>query len=53
MRDTVFTKVDYDPASLVKYIELGEIRLSDIQRPLFWKKVAQQVGTKSKSFVTP
>ena len=26
MTDTVFTKVDYDLGSLVKYIELGEIR---------------------------
>lgn len=27
MSDTVFTKVDYDLGSLVKYIELGEIGL--------------------------
>ncbi len=37
MSDTVFTKVDYDLASLVKYIELGEIGLPDIQRPFIWK----------------
>jgi len=34
---TVFTKVDYDLGSLVKYIELGEIGLPDIQRPFVWK----------------
>ena len=37
MSDTVFTKVDYDLASLVKYIELGEIGLPGIQRPFVWK----------------
>ena len=37
MSDTVFTKVDYDLQSLVKYIELGEIGLPDIQRPFVWK----------------
>ena len=37
MSDTVFTKVDYDLASLVKYIALGEIGLPDIQRPFVWK----------------
>ena len=37
MSDTVFTKVDYDLSSLVKYIELGEIGLPDIQRPFVWK----------------
>lgn len=37
MSDTVFTKVDYDLGSLVKYIELGEIGLPDIQRPFVWK----------------
>lgn len=30
MSDTVFTKVDYDLGTLVKYIELGEIGLPDI-----------------------
>lgn len=39
MSDTVFTKVDYDLGSLVKYIELGEIGLPDIQRPFVWKNV--------------
>ncbi len=37
MTGTVFTKVDYDLGSLVKYIELGEIGLPDIQRPFVWK----------------
>ena len=37
MSATVFTKVDYDLGSLVKYIELGEIGLPDIQRPFVWK----------------
>ncbi len=37
MAETVFTKVDYDLGSLVKYIGLGEIGLPDIQRPFVWK----------------
>jgi len=37
LSDTVFTKVDYDLSSLMKYIELGEIGLPDIQRPFVWK----------------
>ncbi len=37
MSETVFTKVDYDLGSLVKYINLGEIGLPDIQRPFVWK----------------
>ena len=37
MSNTVFTKVDYDLGSLIKYIELGEIGLPDIQRPFVWK----------------
>ena len=37
MAHTVFTKVDYDLASLTKFIELGEIGLPDIQRPFVWK----------------
>ncbi len=37
MSHTVFTKVDYDLNALVKYIELGEIGLPDIQRPFVWK----------------
>lgn len=37
MSKTVFTKVDYDLGTLVKYITLGEIGLPDIQRPFIWK----------------
>ncbi len=37
MSETVFTKVDYDLGSLIKYIGLGEIGLPDIQRPFVWK----------------
>ncbi|WP_407282327.1 DUF262 domain-containing protein [Methanolobus sp. WCC1] len=37
MSETVFTKVDYDLGSLVKFISLGEIGLPDIQRPFVWK----------------
>ena len=37
MSETVFTKVDYDLGSLVKYIALGDIGLPDIQRPFVWK----------------
>lgn len=37
MSKTVFTKVDYDLGSLIKYISLGEIGLPDIQRPFVWK----------------
>ncbi len=37
MSETVFTEVRYDLNSLVKYIELGEIGLPDIQRPFIWK----------------
>ena len=37
MSETVFTKVDYDLNSLVKFISLGEIGLPDIQRPFVWK----------------
>ena len=37
MSETVFTKVDYDLGSVVKYIGLGEIGLPDIQRPFVWK----------------
>ncbi len=39
MSETVFTKVDYDLGTLVKYIALGEIGLPDIQRPFIWKNV--------------
>ncbi|MCO6512470.1 MAG: DUF262 domain-containing protein [Aridibacter famidurans] len=37
MSETVFTKVDYDLNSLIRYISLGEIGLPDIQRPFVWK----------------
>ncbi len=37
MSETVFKQVNYDLNSLVKYIELGEIGLPDIQRPFIWK----------------
>lgn len=33
MSETVFKKVDYDLSTLVKFIELGELGLPDIQRP--------------------
>jgi len=38
MSETVFKQVNYDLNSLVKYIELGEIGLPDIQRPFVWEK---------------
>jgi len=37
MSETVFKQVHYDLSSLIKYIELGEIGLPDIQRPFVWK----------------
>jgi uncharacterized protein with ParB-like and HNH nuclease domain len=37
MSETVFTKVDYDLGTLVKFIALGEIGLPDIQRPFIWR----------------
>ena len=37
MSDTVFTKVDYDLDTLIKFISLGRIGLPDIQRPFVWK----------------
>jgi len=37
MSDTVFKQVNYDLTSLIKYIELGEIGLPNIQRPFVWK----------------
>lgn len=40
MSKTVFTKVDYDLGSLVKYIGLGEIGLPDIQRRFVWKNAS-------------
>lgn len=36
MSKTVFTKVDYNLSSLVKFIELGRIGLPNIQRPFVW-----------------
>jgi len=41
MSETVFTRVSYELVTLLKYIELGEIGLPDIQRPFVWnnKKV--------------
>ncbi len=37
MSETIFSEVRYDLASLMNYIELGEIGLPDIQRPFVWK----------------
>jgi len=37
MSEIVFKQVNYDLNSLIKYIELGEIGLPDIQRPFVWK----------------
>ena len=37
MAETVFKEVRYDLGSLIKFIELGEIGLPDIQRPFVWK----------------
>lgn len=37
MSETVFKEVRYDLGSLVKFIELGEIGLPNIQRPFVWK----------------
>ena len=37
MSDTVFKQVNYSLGDLVRYIELGEIGLPDIQRPFVWK----------------
>lgn len=41
MSDTLFKQVNYDLDALVKFIELGQIGLPDIQRPFVWpnKKV--------------
>lgn len=36
MSDTQFKQVNYDLDSLVKFIELGQIGLPDIQRPFVW-----------------
>jgi hypothetical protein len=37
MAETLFAEVRYDLHSLVKFIELGEIGLPDLQRPFVWK----------------
>jgi hypothetical protein len=37
MAETLFKEVRYDLDSLMKFIELGEIGLPDIQRPFVWK----------------
>jgi hypothetical protein len=37
MSETVFTKVDYDLGTLIKFIALGQIGLPHIQRPFVWK----------------
>lgn len=37
MSETVFKEVRYDLNTLIKFIELGEIGLPDIQRPFVWK----------------
>jgi hypothetical protein len=37
MSETVFKQVNYDLNSLVKFVELGQIGLPDIQRPFVWK----------------
>lgn len=41
MSHTLFKQVNYDLDALVKFIELGQIGLPDIQRPFVWpnKKV--------------
>jgi len=37
MSETLFKEVKYDLSSLMKFIELGEIGLPDIQRPFVWR----------------
>jgi hypothetical protein len=37
MSETLFKQVNYDLGGLVKYIDIGEIGLPDIQRPFVWK----------------
>jgi len=39
MSETLFKEVRYDLGTLVKYIELGDIGLPDIQRPFVWKSI--------------
>ena len=36
MSNTLFTKVDYSLATLISYIEIGDIGLPDLQRPFVW-----------------
>lgn len=36
MSETLFTEVRYDLQALVKFIELGELALPDLQRPFVW-----------------
>ena len=52
MSETVFKEVRYDLGSLVKFIELGEIGLPDIQRPFVWKnaKVRDLIDSMYKGF---
>ncbi|WP_224983841.1 GmrSD restriction endonuclease domain-containing protein [Geomonas agri] len=37
MSETIFKQVNYDLNSLVKFVELGQIGLPDLQRPFVWK----------------
>ena len=39
MSDTLFKQVNYDLDSLVKFIELGQIGLPEIQRPFVWPNI--------------
>ena len=48
MSETVFTKVDYDLGSLVKYIGLGEIGLATIS--LLKRTHRHSAGGRSESF---
>jgi hypothetical protein len=37
--ETLFKQVNYDMSSLIKFIELGQIGLPDIQRPFVWPNI--------------
>jgi uncharacterized protein with ParB-like and HNH nuclease domain len=37
MSVTVFKQVNYTLGTLISYVEVGNIALPDIQRPLVWK----------------
>lgn len=37
MTGTLFKQVNYTVASLVEFIDLGQIGLPDIQRPFVWR----------------